>query len=939
MTNKAAPWRLWGDMFRQFRLRAGYASQTELADALSHLELALGIVQVLSTSQISRWENGQRSPSRREQHLALIEGLVQLGGIRTPDEANTWLGAGNRGMLTEEELKLCFGQIGQRPAERPQALPELLNQATLSPSPAVSNPVALHDKPVYDKQRQSLLRDWGEAPRISDFHGRHTELAQLKQWLVDDGSQLVAILGMGGVGKTALAARLARSVADHFDGILWRSLLNAPPLDEMLRVWLHFLSHRQQISLPDSLDERLRLLMDHLRERRYLLVLDNYEAILQAKDLGGHYRPAYADYGQLLHWVASQEHQSCLLLTSRERPHGLVRLEQDQPSVRGFDLPGLAREAGRAVLKTQGLKTTAKLGADLVARYSGNPLALKLVADTIRDLLGGDVAAFLARETPLFADIREVLDEQFGRLSPLERDLVIWLAVEREPLSLVGLERNLVELVSRGEMLTALRALQRRSLLEQMDGSSTSAPGGQVARFALQNVVTEYVTERVLAKIDQEVLDERPDWLNRYALLKAQTKEHVRQSQERLLVQPSARRLAARLGHVGLAAILQRILERMRTQTPLTPGYAAGNILNLLLCAKYPLQGYNFSHLAVWQAHLRGKALPEVDFSYADLSGSVFTDTFSSIDKVAFSPDGSYLAAATGTEIRLWKTTADWPIVQPHRICDAHKSWVSWICFSPDGRLLASGSDDQTIRLWDTETGACLHTLQGHTGMIDSISFSPDGQTLYSGSADQTMRHWNVQTGACLYVMQGDTHTGWWVSASRGSNWVASCRGDQTVRLWDVQSGEVRHILQGHTDWVMQVSFSPDGCTLASASNDHTARLWDIQTGVCRHILQGHTKWVGSVCFSPDGRMVATSSEDQTVRLWDVQTGVCLHILQGHTQPARSVSFSPDGRMVASGSEDQTVRLWDVHTGEVLQILQGHQDAILSVSLSTDGHT
>lgn len=930
MTTKAAPWQPWGQLFKQFRLRAGYASQTDLAEALSHLELASGAVLLFSTSQISRWENGQRSPARREQHLALIEALVRLGGIQTQDEANAWLAAGSMGMLTEEERIRCFGQLGQQNAQ-----PQALSQQAIP----TSKPSAFSMINPRNTQRRAVLCDWGDAPRIAQFHGRQTELAQLKQWLVDDGCQLVAIVGMGGVGKTALAARLAHSVADHFDGILWRSLLNAPPLDEMLRVWLHFLSGHQQPPLPDSLDERLHLLMGYLRERRILLVLDNCEAILQANEQAGHYRPGYAEYGQLLHWVASQEHQSCLLLTSRERPHGLARMEREQPSVRGFDLFGLTREAGRALLKIQGLHTTIKHADDLVARYSGNPLALKLVADTICELLGGDVAAFLARETPLFDDIREVLDEQFGRLSSLERDLVIWLAVEREPLSLVGLENNLVELASRGEVLTAIRALQRRSLMEQVDGGNAPAAGERVARFTLQNVVTEYVTERLLAKIAQEVVNEQPDWLNRYALLKAQTTEYVRQSQERLLVQPLAKQLTARLGRAGLATTLQRILDRLRTQTPLAPGYAAGNILNLLLCAKYDVQGYNFSHLAVWQAHLRGKTVQDIDFSYADLSGSVFTDTFSSIDKVAFSPDGNYLSAATGIEVRLWRTTGERPILQPHCICAGHASWVSWICFSPDGRLLASGSDDQTIRLWDTHTGSCLHTLQGHTGMIDSISFSPDGQMLYSGSADQTMRQWDVKTGSCLSVMQGDTHTGWWVSGSEHGCRLASCRGDQTVRLWDVEKKEVRHILQGHTDWVMQVAFSPDGRTLASASNDHTARLWDTQTGACLHVLQGHTTWVASASFSPDGRMVATGSEDRTVRLWDVQTGACLHILQGHTQPVRFVSFSADGCMVASGSEDQTVRLWDVQTGEVLQILQGHQNAILSVNFSPDGYT
>lgn len=927
MTGGPAPWGLWGKMFRQFRLHAGYASQTELADALSHLELTLGKALVLSTTQISRWENGKRCPSRREQHLLLIEGMVRLKGITTPEEANFWLQAGNQGVLSSDEVRLLFAEASLTPVE--------------------PNHQELMLPPNATMRITSASQDWGDAPVTVAFHGRQAETVHLRQWVLSEDCRVVAILGMGGVGKTAMAAHLARDVADEFDGVFWRSLLNAPPLDDILRTWLHFLSHHKLPSLPTSLDERLRLLIDYLRQQRYLLVLDNCEAIFQDGPQAGRYRPGHEEYGQLLRWLVGQEHHSCLILTSREKPHDISRLEQGNNGVCVFNLVGLEPEAGRALLREQGVRALTSVGDDLVTRYSGNPLALKLVADTIREIFGGDVMAFLSHETPLFDDIREVLDQQFGRLSALERDLIIWLAVEREPLSLADLASDLVQPVSQGEMLTALRALQRRSLLERVDDTSdrisheslADSHTGVHGRYTLQNVVTEYLTERLLATVYREVLDQRPNWLNRYTLRKAQAKEYVRQSQERLLLAPVARRLEAGLGRVGLESRLKGILNWLRTETPLAPGYAAGNVLNLLLHLDYDARGYDFSRLAVWQAYLRGKNVQEVDFSLADLVGCVFTDTFGSIDAVTFSPDGNYMASSADGEIRIWRATAGWFAPQSHLSCQGHTTWASTINFSPDSRTLASGSADQTIRLWDVETGVCLHVLHGHTGIVVTVSFSPDGRTLVSGSADQTVRLWDVQAGECLDILQGHTHTAWWMHFGLDGRTVASSRGDQTIRLWDGQTGEVLRVLQGHVDWVNWASFSPDGRTLASGSYDHTVRLWDVQTGRTLHVLEGHTKWLISVAFRSDGRVLASGSDDYTVRLWDVQTGKCLSILEGHTQPVRSVSFSPDGQTLVSGSDDQTIRLWDVRSGTCLHILQGYQNTVVSISFSPNGRT
>ncbi len=401
---------------------------------------------------------------------------------------------------------------------------------------------------ITQEDTANRCQDWGEAIDVSAFFGRTAELHQLEQWVVQDRCRLVAILGMGGIGKTALSVKLAEQVQDEFDYLIWRSLRNAPPVKELLAEVILFLSDRPPPNsplprggegrfLPDTEDGQISRLMEYLRSQRCLLILDNAESILRSGERAGRYREGYEGYGQLLRRVGDERHQSVVVLTSREKPIGLSHCEGETLPVRSLQLKGLPAAEGEKILKAKGLVDAKDESQKLVEHYAGNPLALKIAATTIQSLFNGDVSGFLEQGTGVFDEIWDLLDQQFNRLSALEKQVMRWLAINREWVTLPQLREDIVPTVSHRELLDALASLQRRSLIE------SSAFG-----FTQQPVVMEYVTERLINQFTREITTKEIAPFKSHAQIGAQAKDYLPEAQTCLLPNPVMDRLLATFG-------------------------------------------------------------------------------------------------------------------------------------------------------------------------------------------------------------------------------------------------------------------------------------------------------------------------------------------------------------------------------------------------------
>ncbi|MEO0868400.1 MAG: NB-ARC domain-containing protein [Cyanobacteria bacterium J06642_11] len=321
--------------------------------------------------------------------------------------------------------------------------------------------------------------NWDQMPDVPNLYGRQVELDQLKQWILGTSTcRFVSIIGPAGMGKTSLAITLAKAVQNQFDGVIWQSLRHQPALENVLGKWLGKLPN-DVVPHSDEWYDQLSALMTYLQNHRCLVVIDNLESILSSGSLVGQYQTNHNNYRELLKRLGEQPHQSCIIVTSRERNQELSGSKAANSPIRYLELGGLKPEDAAQILAAERLPTTTKsYWKPLITQYRGNPLMLRIVAMTIQDLFDGDVRRFLRQKKTVVGNIEYLIDQQYERLSMAEQEVLGFLAEKAEPIP--------IEAIDHPRCMEAINALKSRSLIEQ------SAAG-----FTLIPVVMEYVRHHV----------------------------------------------------------------------------------------------------------------------------------------------------------------------------------------------------------------------------------------------------------------------------------------------------------------------------------------------------------------------------------------------------------------------------------------------------------
>jgi WD40 repeat protein len=282
-----------------------------------------------------------------------------------------------------------------------------------------------------------------------------------------------------------------------------------------------------------------------------------------------------------------------------------------------------------------------------------------------------------------------------------------------------------------------------------------------------------------------------------------------------------------------------------------------------------------------------------------------------------------------------------------------HLDTVTTVAFSPippgppyeggPGGILATGSADNTVKIWQSDTGKLIRTFLGHSDTVNCIAFSPNDNSketpplIASGSGDKTIKIWQLDTGKLIHSLTGHSVTVFSIAFSPDGEMLASASGDGTIRLWHPGTGKLLNVLTGHSDFVESVAFSPSGDRIASGSWDNTIRIWQVSTGKLLHTIKGHSGGIWSVTFSPDGQTLASNSGDNTIKLWHPETGTLNYTLTENSDSAWSVIFSPDGQTLASDSGNDTIKIWHLPSRKVRSTLSGHLSQVRSIAFSRDG--
>ncbi|WP_246162656.1 NB-ARC domain-containing protein [Brasilonema sennae] len=768
-------------------------------------------------------------------------------------------------------------------------------------------------------------------------------LAQTNQQVVVTGrSRQVGVQGMGGIGKTVLATALARDeeVRKAFsDGVFWITVGQTP----QILTWQSYLAQAlgdKQTAFTEIGLAKARL-QELFADKACLLILDDIWRLDDAKAFD-----VLEERCQML--VTTRDAAIVTGLEGKEHPLGVL----DEPQALAL--------LANWVNQREEFPTTAKE----VARECGYlPLALSLTGAMVRDGTSWEDLLDALKEAELesiehdYGSILKSIKISIDALPPQEAQNYLELAVFPDDTPVP--EAVIVKIWTHSNRLKERNArqiltnLERKALLR----TTGKSPERQVELHDLQYLYLRGAVSN-LSELHSRLLNAYSEkypsgwhslpndgyiWQNLAYHLQAGGRETELQQ---LLC--DFRWLQAKLENININALLAdydflpkdenlqliqgalqlsgHILNQDKQQLP-------GQLLGRLLGFK----NTEIQRLLTQAQQCKTRCLLPQIASLTPPGGPLvrtLAGHSNSVIALTLTADGKYvISASADNTLKVW----DWQTGQELRTLAGHSDRVNAVALTPDGKYVISACYDNTLKVWNWQTGQELRTLAGHSDRVSAVALTPDCKYVISASFDNTLKVWNWQTGEQLRTLAGHSY---WVNAltlTADGKYVISASRDNTLKVWDWQTGQQLRTLEGHSDWVNALTLTADGKYVISASSDYTLKVWNWQTGEQLRTLAGHSNSVNAVALTPDGKYVISASSDYTLKVWDLQTGEQLLTLEGHSDWVSAVALTPDGKYVIFVSFDYTLKVWDLQTGEQLCTLAGHSNSVSALTLTADG--
>ena len=774
---------------------------------------------------------------------------------------------------------------------------------------------------------------------------------------------VAALMGAGGMGKSTIVRVWADDHRDDVEQLFWGGFKNRPPLADVLVEARRFLRPSPAVSEDEPLSAHIDALLEEIRRRPVVVVLDNLESIMRVEASAGEFDEDHAPLADMIRQACEQPARGLLLLTSREKPDVVADLELGGDHLCPLPLAGLAVDDVERLLTSFDVRSDDRDDTQRFAtHHGGNPYAIRFAALYIRNNYAGDLHAYVEDGLPLPRRVRDLLQEQLDRLSALARICVLRVAAQRAPLPTAELVDGLAFRWKRPEVVAAIEELQKHLMLEP-------SPADELG---LQNLLVEHATDTFIDDLVEALAAEPADQLADVAtavpLLTPAAESHLLTAQSHAMARPVAKELERRLGSPMVHDHLLKLIDHHRGRPANAVGYALGTVVNLLLAESDDLSAADLSRLVLWNVCFDTAQLQDASLQDSDVAGSTFSEVLGVITDAVFAPDGSavFVVTADGLlrrwDMETWRSEAvhahdgyaravahdcstgrlitvgddrrvrTWDPDDLSHVADLATASVSLrtVATAPGQALLAWGGAGGALTIWDVAT-ATARTLDGHAATVRQCAFL-DGATLVSVDEDGMVITWRLSDSAQLASHQADGPL-WTVAVSeQGAVAVAGQQGAVTVLDRNLVPDGPSIAPTNSPIWRLVFI---DGW-LCAATSGAVVHCWDANSGQTTRQFVRHSNWVRALARHPTSRVLVSGGDDQTLCLFDPLDGRTLREIRGSARSFWAVAYSRDGTRLAAGGSGRSVYIWQNGDRRPVR-LSGYPGWVRALAFSPDG--